>query len=152
MAGYGQGRRVRHDHRSGRPADRDADIVVIPGAAAVASADDCIDYDPGVLKVGRAGAAGWAVTDGHTPLLTLDTKSDAQRGLALVQRYRRHCFLGRSNTHPNRSDYVIEYWEQPTHAPTVIQPERCTPYDRRALKLVDAMSAGSSCSPAALGC
>ena len=114
-----------------------ADIVVDPGAAAVASTDDCVDYDPGVLKVGRAGAAGWAVTDGHTPLLTLDTKSDAQRGLALVQRYRRHCFLGRSNTHPNRSDYVIEYWEQPTHAPTVIQPERCTPYDRRALKLVD---------------
>ena len=80
--------------------------------------------------------------DAKTSILTLDTKQDAQRALALARRYHSHCFLGRGNGRPNRSEYVIEYWEKPTDAVTVIPDERCEPFDPAKLQLVDRKERG----------
>ena len=87
-------------------------------------------------------AAGWIVTDGATNLLTLDNETDARRALALARRYKSHCFLGRGNSRPNRSDYVIEYWDKPSGAPTTLDVEDCVRYDRAALRIADAGGQG----------
>jgi hypothetical protein len=87
-------------------------------------------------------SAGWVLTDGSTNLLTLDNESDAQRALALARRHKSHCFLGRGNTRPNRSDYIIEYWEAPTGAPTVIDAEDCVRYDPAALRIAESGAQG----------
>ena len=119
------------------------DVTVnAPAAGGGGGAADCVAYEPGALKVQHTGSAGWAVSDGKAPLLTLDTKDDAQRALALAQRWQSHCFLGRTNARPNRSEYVIEYWDAPTGAPTTIKNEKCESYDRAGLKIVDRKERG----------
>jgi hypothetical protein len=120
--------------------------VTVPAPEVVAGGggeqEDCVAYDPAPLKVVSLQAAGWAVSDGGTNLLTLDNESDARRALALARRYKGHCFLGRANSRPNRSDYVIEYWDKPSGAPTQIDVEDCVRYDRGALKIADAGAQG----------
>ena len=38
-----------------------------------------------------------------------------QQGLALAQRYARHCYLGRANTRTeDRGAYIFDYWRDPT--------------------------------------
>jgi hypothetical protein len=70
------------------------------------------------------------------------TTSDAQQALAFARRYKSHCFLGRGNTRPNRSDYIIEYWEAPTRAPTVIDAEDCVRYDAGGLRIAESGAQG----------
>jgi serine/threonine protein kinase len=122
--------------------DITVDSVISASAGGGGSTDDCVAYEPGPLRIERDRTAGWTVTDGSTSLLTLDNESDARKALALAARHKSHCFLGRGNTRPNRSDYVIEYWEKPTGAPTVIDVEDCVRYDRRGLRIVEAGANG----------
>jgi len=121
-----------------------ADITVPEeaGAAGGGESQDCVAYEPGPLRIIQDKAAGWTVSDGSSNLLTLDNESDARKALALAARHKSHCFLGRANTRPNRSDYVIEYWEKPTGAPTVIDAEDCVRYDKAGLRIVEAGANG----------
>jgi serine/threonine protein kinase len=122
-----------------------ADITV-PAPAVVAGGGgeqaDCVDYDPAPLRIAQDKAAGWVVGDGGSNLLTMDNETDARRALALARRYKSHCFLGRGNGRPNRSDYVIEYWDKPSGAPTQIDVEDCVRYDRAVLRIADAGAQG----------
>src|SRR5215831_6578618 len=100
--------------------------------------EDCQDYDPATLAIANRPGPGWMLIDGSkTVLLTLDNHDDAQRSLWLAKRYKAHCFYGRQNKRPNRSDYVREYWKTPTGIPTQIDREDCTPYDRTAVTIQD---------------
>ena len=117
----------------------------VPGAAGAgggAPAAQCVAYDAASLRVADAKSAGWVVTDGSTNLLLLDNETDARRALALAKRHKAHCFLGRENGRPNRSDYVIEYWEGASGVATRIDVEDCIPLDRPALRIADLGAAG----------
>jgi hypothetical protein len=121
----------------GKSATADVTVAELPPGQVAGEAADCVNYDPAPLKVAADRNTGWVLTDGAANLLTLDNESDARKALALAGRYKSHCFLGRANSRPNRSDYVIEYWEAPTSAPTVIDAEDCVRYDRAALRIVE---------------
>ena len=111
-----------------------------------ADAGDCINYDPGSLRVHKLdGNDGFAVaTDPANPVLTLDNESDARRGLTLARAYRSHCYLGRTSRRPNKNVYLIEYWLDPTGAPTSIDGEQCFPYNRSALRVIENGTQGFS--------
>jgi hypothetical protein len=122
-----------------------ADVAVAApaiGTGGGGGTPDCAEYDPAALKVVADKALGWTITDGSSTLLTLDNDTDARKALALARRFRGHCFLGRGNTRPNRSDYIIEYWVAPTSVPTVIDAEDCVAYDRASLRIAEAGAAG----------
>jgi hypothetical protein len=121
----------------GKSATADVTVAELPPGQVAGDAPDCVNYDPAPLRVAADRNTGWVLTDGASNLLTLDNESDARKALALAGRYKSHCFLGRGNSRPNRSDYVIEYWEAPTSAPTVIDAEDCVRYDRAALRIVE---------------
>ena len=107
------------------------------GAGGGAPAADCVGYEPAALRIADRKAAGQVVTDGSTDLLALDTETDARRALALAKRYKAHCFLGRNNTRPNKSEFVIEYWEEPSGVATTIDAEDCVALDKPALRIAD---------------
>ena len=125
-----------------KTATADITVAELPPGEVAAGAEDCVNYDPAPLRVTSDRSAGWVLTDGSSNLLTLDNESDARQALALARRYKSHCFLGRGNTRPNRSDYIIEYWEAPTRAPTVIDAEDCVRYDAGALRIAESGAQG----------
>lgn len=113
-------------------------VVAAPGANGAGSgAADCVAYDPAAMRVVEQKGTGWVVTDGSTALLALDNESDARRALALVRHHTGHCVLGRASTRPNKSDYVVEYWQGATGVPTVIDAEDCVRYNKATLRIAD---------------
>jgi hypothetical protein len=104
--------------------------------------DDCLLYNPKELKIVDEGASGWLLTDGRSRMLLLDNKQDAEKALALAQRYTAHCFIGRENTKPNRDEFVHEYWMGDSGVATVIPNEDCIPYDPNTLQIVDEGAGG----------
>ncbi len=74
-------------------------------------AEDCLPYDVGSLQIVNEGEKGWLLTDGRSRMLVLDNKEDAEAALALAQRHKAHCFIGRNNRRPNRCSYIVEYWK-----------------------------------------
>ncbi len=81
------------------------------GQVTKVSPEDCIGHDPARLEIVDLGAQGWRLQEGSHWMLLLDNQSDAEDALMLAKRYNAHCFIGRDNTRPNRSDYIFEYWE-----------------------------------------
>jgi hypothetical protein len=119
--------------------------VTVPALAAgetPAGTDDCVAYDPAALRVVNEKGAGWGVSDGSKDVTTLDNQTDAQRAYALARAYKRHCYLGRANTRPDRSEYVIEYWDNPTGLPLTIDVEDCRRYQPTALRIVEVSGKG----------
>jgi len=74
------------------------------------AAEDCLPYNPERLSIRDEGAQGWLLTDGVSRMLMLDNRADAARALAVARRHTAHCFIGRNNHRPNRSDYIVHYW------------------------------------------
>jgi eukaryotic-like serine/threonine-protein kinase len=121
-----------------KTATADITVAALPAGEVPADVEDCVGYDPAALKVTNEKAAGWGVGDGGSNLLTLDAETDARRALTLARGFKRHCYLGRGNTRPNRSEYVIEYWDGSSGAPLLIPPpEDCQAYDRTALRIME---------------
>jgi serine/threonine protein kinase len=109
-------------------------VVVAPSGPV----EDCQAYDPPTLRIANRPGPGWMLTDGsNAVLLTLDNEQDARRSLSLARRYKAHCFVGRLNKRPNRSDYVREYWKTPTGTTTQIDGEECTSYDPAAATITE---------------
>jgi eukaryotic-like serine/threonine-protein kinase len=106
--------------------------------------EDCIAYEPSTLALSRDNAVGWRVTDGQAVLATLDRESEAKQALALARRFKKRCFVGRTNMRPNRSDYITDYWTSPTNVLAPIPNEVCRRYDRVTLSIKDLGAAGSS--------
>jgi hypothetical protein len=104
--------------------------------------NDCLLYNPRDLKIVDEGASGWLLTDGRSRMLILDNRHDAEKALALAQRYTAHCFIGRDNTKPNRDDYVHEYWLGDSGIETVIPNEDCISYNPDRLRIVDEGASG----------
>ena len=116
--------------------------VASTGPGGGAGAGDCQAYDPAAMRVAELKGTGWMVTDGSAPLLVLANQNDARRALALVRQHTAHCFYGRTSTRPNKSDYLIEYWQGTTAAPAVIDAEDCIRYNKAALRSFEVGATG----------
>lgn len=79
------------------------------GLSGTIAREDCISYNPGSLQVRDEGAGGWLLTDGRSRMATLDTRSDAEQALGVASGSSSQCFIGRSNSRPNRKDYIVQY-------------------------------------------
>ena len=128
-----------------RSATADVTVPTPPGPPVIVKSDeDCLTYEPGTVAMSKDNVVGWRVADGGTTLATLDKESDAKQALALARRFKKRCFIGRSNTRINRSDYIIDYWAMPTNVPSPIPNEDCREYDRASLTSKEVGAAGFS--------
>jgi len=84
----------------------------------------------------------WTLWDGVQFLEIMATQADAANALALAQRYRTNCSIGRDNARANREAYITQYWKDTTGAATTISPEDCTPYATANLQVVDLGATG----------
>jgi hypothetical protein len=102
------------------------------------SPEDCVSYNPTNVTV-HYEAGIFQVNDGTKVVMRLhgDPSSNVgQQGLALAQRYARHCYLGRNNTRTqDRAAYIFDYWRDPTGKSTTIPDEAdaCSDYNRNNL-------------------
>jgi hypothetical protein len=72
---------------------------------------DCIAYRQDRLSIVDEGTAGWLLTDGSSRMVMLDNEHDAQDALQMAKQYQYQCFIGRSNSRPDRKLYIMSYWE-----------------------------------------
>ena len=105
------------------------------------SPEDCISYNPANVTV-QFQLGFYTVSDGgqvvvRVPGQTGDTVGD--KALALAQRFRKHCFLGRDNTREDKNSYIFDYWRNPSGmTPTIPEQEDdCSSYDRSNLTVED---------------
>src|SRR5215467_13294130 len=78
---------------------------------------DCLSYNPDNLTVeGTAASGTFLVKDGSTVVIRVHGQDDqvGQAALALAQRYRQHCFIGRNNTMDPKGDFIFDYWRSPS--------------------------------------
>lgn len=72
---------------------------------------DCIPYNPNNVVAEDIDADGWSIKEGNQYMLRADDLNDALAILRIVERYTKLCFIGRSNSRPNRNNYIMTYWE-----------------------------------------
>lgn len=72
---------------------------------------DAIPYDPRVVEATDIDQSGWRINEGDHWMFMAHDLDDALAMLGIVERHTRLCFIGRDNTMPNRSAYVMTYFE-----------------------------------------
>jgi len=112
-----------------------------PAPPAWPSPENCISYNPANVTVNYE-AGIHSVNDGNKVIMRLaggPGDEVGQKGLALAQRYRKHCFLGRDNTREENNAYIFDYWRDPSgQKPTIPgQEDDCSGYDRTNLTVED---------------
>jgi len=118
------------------------------GPVSEGRSEDCLPYDADSLILRPQPDNAWLLTDGHDRMVVFDNRKDADNALALAQRYRMQCFIGRhASTRasaPGRPspEYMLRYWKLPTGKTTTISPESCTLYVPARLMTFDKGSAG----------
>jgi hypothetical protein len=94
------------------------------------SPEDCLPHNPATVSIRHDTTQNiWQVVDGSHYLLAFDSEANAEKGLALAQRYRTECFIGRSNTRTNRYQYIFEYWKDPSGLTATVPNPDCIPYN-----------------------
>jgi hypothetical protein len=83
----------------------------IPGVPATFADEDCVPYRTASLRIVDEGASGWLLTDGLSRMNMLDNRQDASNALILAQQFSKQCFIGRNNNRPDRTAYVVQYWQ-----------------------------------------
>ena len=73
----------------------------------------CVPYDPSTLKLTEIGSTGtWRLQRGDGAIFEqFADREDAEAGLEVAKRHTQICYIGKSNTRPNRADYVMTYWK-----------------------------------------
>lgn len=101
------------------------------------SPGDCISHNPAnVSLVYNASQAVWQVMDGGHALLAYKRKVDGEAGLELAKSFKKHCFIGRNNSRPNREQYIMDYWKDSVKKPVVATPD-CLSHTPSHLSAVD---------------
>jgi hypothetical protein len=107
--------RVCYIGRDNRRADRAAYILNYwkdrTPLATTIQPEDCDAYTVSNLRIEDQGAAGWAVMDGKSRLLLLDTESDATVALGVARQHGATCFIGRGNRRPDPRQFIVRYWK-----------------------------------------
>jgi hypothetical protein len=103
------------------------------------SPENCINYEPSTAQIAPNNYGGYSVWAGGQELVRLYDNGDdnAQaKVLALVNRYRTVCFVGRGN---DRLEFVFEYWKNPSgnNSPIPGSEDDCSTYDRTRLQVDD---------------
>lgn len=103
--------------------------------------EDCISYNPNSVSVAY-DAGVYQVTAGSIVVLQAAGQPGDDTGtkaLALAQHYRRHCFLGRTNSREDQGMYVFDYWRDPTGVNTPIPggDDDCSSYNKNNLTVED---------------
>jgi len=80
------------------------------GGTVAPSPEDCISYNPANAAIVNRGSF-WQLVDGSTQLQVFAAQSDAIAGLALARAHSQLCYIGRSNSRPDRYRYITEYWK-----------------------------------------
>jgi len=104
--------------------------------AAALYAEDCLSYNPNDLYIVDEGGV-WLLTDGTSRMKQFANQADAELGLQVAKLYTQHCFIGRGNSRPNRSDYIFEYWKGSSGLSGSLPTNDCLAHDRDALYIVD---------------
>ena len=70
----------------------------------------CITYDPVRLALTHDPDGIWTLSrhDG-AKLRNFADREDAEAGLAVARRFTQWCYIGKSNTRPDRQQYIMEY-------------------------------------------
>ena len=73
----------------------------------------CVPYDPATLKLSEIRGTGtWRLQrDDGAIFEQFADREDAEAGLEVAKRHTHICYIGKSNTRPNREDYVMTYWK-----------------------------------------
>jgi hypothetical protein len=107
---------------------------------------DCGTYDPSTLQIQTNASGDFVVAQPAGPgfflLQEYATQSDAAAGLAVYQRYRNDCYVGRNNSRSPRLAYVFGYWLNQFGLQTTINNEDCEPYDKSTVAVVSHGSSG----------
>ena len=103
--------------------------------------EDCVAYNPDKVAVTYANGV-YTVKDGTKVVLTVPGQSGDNTGdkaLALTQRFKKHCYLGRNNNREERNSYIFDYWRDSSgYKPTIAdQEEDCSSYNRNNLTVED---------------
>lgn len=70
----------------------------------------CVAYDPATLKLTDAGSGTWMLMrEEGARFRGFANRPDAEAGLAVFKQHSSLCYIGRGNTLPNRSRYVMEF-------------------------------------------
>jgi hypothetical protein len=103
--------------------------------------EDCVSYNPATLTVSYAGGH-YRVTDGAHEVLTVDGQDGdmvGQQALALAQRYKKHCYIGRDNARADQNAYIFDYWRTASGQNPDIPglDDLCSTYDKHNLTVED---------------
>jgi len=103
--------------------------------------EDCVSYNPNNLTV-HYEAGIYQIADGGTVVARIaggPGENTGDKGLALAQRYTKHCYIGRTNNREDHNDFVFDYWRNPSGAtpPIADQEDDCSSYDRNNLTVED---------------
>ena len=72
----------------------------------------CVPYDPAGLKIADIGGGAWDLRRADGAIFkSFDNRDDAEAGLAVARLHTQLCYIGKSNTRPDRGRYVMEYWK-----------------------------------------
>jgi hypothetical protein len=105
------------------------------------TSEDCISYNPNNVAM-HYEAGIFTIDDGTKQVMRLHgdpSGNTGQKGLALAQRYSKHCFLGRGNTREEKYSFVFDYWLNPSGKTPAIadQDNDCSDYNRNNLTVED---------------
>jgi len=80
--------------------------------SAMPDAEDCVSYDPNLVKIVRI-PVGYQINEGGSrPMMTLLEEGDAAVLLAVVKSHTQRCFIGRRDNHRDRpGEYIVTYWK-----------------------------------------
>jgi hypothetical protein len=100
---------------------------------------DCSVYNPETLTIERLETGVWRLEDGGHYLAGFANEAEGKNALALAQRFREMCFIGRTNRRAGnaRGSYMLTYWQGSSGKSTTIEPEQCQAYDPAKLHVVD---------------
>ncbi len=72
----------------------------------------CVPYNPAMLYLVEERGA-WLLNraDGARFKVFAD-REDAEAGLAIAKENNQLCYIGKSNTRPDRERYIMEYWRK----------------------------------------
>jgi len=105
------------------------------------SPEDCVSYNPAALTT-HYEAGIWTVGNGSAEVARAHggpSDNTGQKLLALAQHYKRHCYIGRNNTRPDKGLFSMDYWRDASgQNPTIPgQEDDCSPYNRNNLTVED---------------
>lgn len=108
------------------------------------ASEDCISHDPNALAIVHNTTADvWQVVEGGThSMLAYKREIDAQTGLAVAKRYKKHCFIGRNNSRTERYRYIMDYYRDPSGIITVIPSPDCLTHNGANLSIEDLGATG----------